>query len=81
VTTGAPTGESAGANDVAVQQKRLITSLAINGVCVLVALAGIVGGMALHIEWMNLLFLAALLVGFGAQIWLIIGFLRGRSKP
>jgi hypothetical protein len=67
-------------SDVAVQQKRLITTLAINGVCVLAAVAGIVGGMVFHVDWMNWLFLAGLLVGFGAQIWLIIGFLRGRPR-
>ena len=66
-------------SDVAIQQKRLITTLIINGVCALAAVAGIVGGMAFHIGWMNWLFGAALLIGFGAQIWLIAGFLKGRG--
>lgn len=63
------------------QQRRLIITLAINGVCALAAVAGIIGGLAFHIDWMNWLFLAALLIGFGAQIWLLIGFLRQRPAP
>jgi len=78
VTAGAPSdGRATG--DVAIQQRRLIIALSINGVCALAAVAGIVGGMAFHIGWMNWLFLAALLVGFGAQGWLIAGFLKGRG--
>jgi hypothetical protein len=66
-------------SDVLVQQRRLFTTLAINGVCALAAVAGIVGGLVFHVDWMNWLFVAALLIGFGAQTWLIVGFLRGRG--
>ena len=67
-------------SDVALQQKRLITTLAINGVCALAAVAGIMGGLVFHVDWMNWLFVAALVIGFGAQTWLIVGFLKGRAR-
>jgi hypothetical protein len=54
--------------------------LAINGAAALVAVAGIVGGLAFRIDWMNWLFVAALVVGFGAQIWLIVRFARDKSS-
>ena len=67
-------------SDVALQQRRLFTTLAINGVCALAAVAGIVGGLVFHVDWMNWLFVAALVIGFGAQTWLIVGFLKGRAR-
>ncbi|MGA0600717.1 hypothetical protein ACO2Q3_08425 [Caulobacter sp. KR2-114] len=78
MTAGAPSdGRATG--DVAIQQRRLIITLAITGVCALAAIAGIVGGMAYHIGWMTWLFLAALLVGFGAHLWFMVGFLKCRG--
>ena len=65
-------------SDVLVQQRRLFITLAVNGVCALAAVAGIVGGLVFHVGWMNWMFVAALVVGFGAQTWLIVGFLKGR---
>ncbi|HWA62862.1 MAG TPA: hypothetical protein VG939_15890 [Caulobacteraceae bacterium] len=62
-------------------QRRVVTVLAINGACALVAIAGIVGGLAFHIGWMNWLFVGALVLGFGAQIWLIVRFARDRGPP
>ena len=61
-------------------QRRVIAVLAINGVCALVAVAGIVGGLAFHIGWMNYVFIAALLVGFAAQIWLIVRFAAEKKQ-
>ena len=66
---------------VAVQQRRLIVTLAINGVAALVAVAGIVGGLVFHVGWMNWLFVVGLVAGFGAQIWLLVGFLREGPAP
>jgi hypothetical protein len=61
-------------------QRALIIVLAINGVAAIVAVAGIVGGLAFHIGWMNYVFIAALLVGFAAQIWLIVRFAREKKQ-
>jgi hypothetical protein len=68
-------------SDAQIQQRRLIIVLAINGVCSLTALAGIIGSMGYGVAWMNWLFLGSLLVGFGSQCWLIIGFLKGKKQP
>jgi len=46
------------------------------GVC---ALAGVIGYFKLHQAWAMAGFIAAVLLGFGAQIWFIAG-LRGPGK-
>src|SRR5205814_1058873 len=71
--------QGAGGVSTAALQRRLIIVLAINGVAALVAIAGIVGGLAFHVGWMNWLFVGALIVGFGAQIWLIVRFVRDKQ--
>ena len=59
--------------DVARQRRRLFVMVAIDGVCLLVAMGALVGDMGFHIHWMMWVFLGALLAGFGAQGWLIMG--------
>jgi hypothetical protein len=63
------------------QRRRLVITLAINGTCALVAVAAAVGGLGLHIGWMNWLFVGALVTGFAAQAWLIVGVITERPKP
>ena len=48
----------------------------IAGVC---ALASIIGYFKFHQAWVMAVFVAAVLIGFGAQIWFIAG-LRRRGK-
>ena len=62
--------------DVAYQRKRLIWMVAFDGVCFLIALAAIIGNVSFHIHWLLWVFLAAMLAGFGAQGWLIMGLTR-----
>ncbi len=59
--------------DVARHRRRLMWMVAIDGVCLLVAMGALVGDMGFHIRWMMWVFLASLLAGFGAQGWLIAG--------
>jgi hypothetical protein len=66
--------------DVSSQRRRLIITLAINGVAAMAAIAGIIGGLGYGIAWMNGLFFVALAAGFGAQAWLILGFMRQRRE-
>lgn len=66
--------------DIARQKRRLAIAMAINGVCAIVALAAVVGEFALHIAALVWLFGAAMVTGFAAQGWLILGLLRARTR-
>jgi len=50
--------------------------VAIDAVCFLVALGAIIGNLSFHIGWLMWVFLAAMIAGFGAQGWLIMGLTR-----
>ena len=63
--------------DVALQRRRLIRMLVIEALCVAVALASVIGFLSFHIPWLGALFVVAVLIGFSAQIWLVLG-MRGR---
>jgi len=67
--------------DVAAQRRRLMIMIGVDAVCVLVALASIVGALSFHVGWMLGLFVLAVLVGFGAQVWLVLGLIEGRAGP
>jgi len=62
--------------DVARHRRRLTWMVAINLVCLLIAMGAIVGNVGFHIRWLLWLFLAAMLAGFAAQGWLIVGLTR-----
>jgi hypothetical protein len=64
--------------DVAVQRRRLRRMIAIDAVCVLVAGGAIAGDAGFHVGWLIWVFVGALLVGFGAQIWLVMGLIPRR---
>jgi len=68
--------EPSPAIDVVRHRKRLMWMIAVDAVCFLVALGAIVGNVSFHIGWLLWLFLAAMLAGFGAQGWLIMGLTR-----
>ena len=50
--------------------------VAVDAVCFLVALGAIIGNLSFHIGWLMWVFLAAMIAGFGAQGWLIMGLTR-----
>jgi len=67
---------SPAAIDVVRHRKRLMWMIAVDAICFLVALGAIVGNVSFHIGWLLWVFLAAMLAGFGAQGWLIMGLTR-----
>lgn len=67
--------------DVALQRRRLMLMLAIDAVCVMIAIAAMVAYLSFHIGWAGPVFAAAVIAGFGAQIWLVMGLRAAASKP
>ena len=66
--------------DVPVQRGRLMTMIVVDAICVIVAAAAIVGDLSYHIAWLAWVFGAAVITGFGAQIWLVAGLGRRRGS-
>ncbi len=64
--------------DVALQRRRLIKMAAINAVCVVIAVACAIGYVSFHVVWLGALFAVAVIAGFAAQVWLVLGI---RRKP
>lgn len=62
--------------DVALQRKRLAVMLGVNAVSVVVAVIGVIGYLKHHQAWMGGLFAIAVLVGFAAHLWLVLGLRR-----
>ena len=65
--------------DVATIKKRRTIMMIVNVLSALTALGAIVAYFKLALGWALVVFVAALLVGFGAQIWFIAG-LKGPGK-
>jgi membrane protein YdbS with pleckstrin-like domain len=65
--------------DPTAMKKRRTVMFALNALALLAALAASVGYFKFAQPWALAAFVAALLVGFGAQIWFIAG-LRRMSK-
>lgn len=59
--------------DVAKAKRRLMVMGAINLAAIVAALAAAIGYFGLHLGWALAAFAAALVIGFGAQIWFIAG--------
>jgi len=64
--------------DVAHQRRRLMIMLAFDALCVVAAIASVIGFLSFHVRWMGALFVLALIAGFAAQVWLVLG-LKGRA--
>jgi hypothetical protein len=62
--------------DLAAVKRRRTVMMLVNALAALGALAGVVGYFKFGQSWALIAFVAALLVGFGGQIWFIAG-LRG----
>jgi len=65
--------------DVAVIKKRRAVMMIVNVAAALTALAALVGYFKFALDWALVVFVAALVCGFVAQIWFIAG-LRGPGK-
>lgn len=64
----------------ALQKKRLTAMFAIDAVCFVLAGAAIIGYVAAKIGWLMPVFLAAIAVGLGAQIWFILGWMKAAKQ-
>ncbi len=65
--------------DVATMKRRSTLMVGLSLCAGLAAAAALFGYIKLHLAWAFVAFLAAVILGFGAQIWFIAG-LRGPSK-
>ena len=65
--------------DVAQVKRRRTIMMVVNVLAALTAIAAIVAYFKLALGWALIVFVAALLVGFAAQIWFIAG-LKGPGK-
>jgi len=67
--------------ELAAHRRRLYVMIAIVTVCFLVSGAMVLGYFSTHQEWMMVVFLAAIAIGFAAQAWMIVRFRQtGRPK-
>ena len=64
----------------AIQKKRLTTMFAIDAVCFVLAGAAVIGYVAAKIDWLALVFIGAIAVGLGAQIWFILGWMKAAKQ-
>ncbi len=62
--------------DLATARRRRTVMMIVNALAALTAIVSIVGYFKFAQGWALIVFVAALLVGFGAQIWFIAGFRR-----
>jgi hypothetical protein len=65
--------------DLETIKRRRTLMIAVNVVAAVLAVAAIVAYLQLQLGWALFVFVGALLVGFGAQIWFIAG-LKGPGK-
>ncbi|MEI7931698.1 MAG: hypothetical protein WCI21_01385 [Alphaproteobacteria bacterium] len=67
--------------NLAAQKKRMTTMFAINGVCLILAMAAVFVAIRNDVAWLWGVFTVLLIAGFGAQIWFMLGFIkRGGSE-
>jgi 1,4-dihydroxy-2-naphthoate octaprenyltransferase len=64
----------------AIQKKRLTTMFAIDVVCFVLAGAAVIGYVAAGIGWLAPVFIGAIAVGLGAQIWFILGWMKAAKR-
>ena len=60
----------------AIQKKRLTTMFAIDVVCFVLAGVAVIGYVAFKLDWLAPVFVGAIAVGLGAQIWFILGWMK-----
>ncbi|MDR7115987.1 hypothetical protein [Caulobacter sp. BE254] len=64
----------------AIQKKRLTTMFAIDVVCFVLAGAAVIGYVVADIGWLAPVFIGAIAVGLGAQIWFILGWMKAAKQ-
>lgn len=64
----------------AIQKKRLTTMFAIDVVCFVLAGAAVIGYLAAGLGWLAPVFIGAIAVGLGAQIWFILGWMKAAKR-
>jgi 1,4-dihydroxy-2-naphthoate octaprenyltransferase len=64
----------------AIQKKRLTTMFAIDVVCFVLAGAAVIGYVAAGIGWLAPVFIGAIALGLGAQIWFILGWMKAAKR-
>jgi CHASE2 domain-containing sensor protein len=64
----------------ALQKKRLTTMFAIDVVCFVLAGAAVIGYVAFNLGWLAPVFVGAIAVGLGAQIWFILGWMKAAKQ-
>ncbi|TCS17353.1 hypothetical protein [Caulobacter sp. BK020] len=64
----------------AIQKKRLTTMFAIDVVCFVLAGAAVIGYLAAGVSWLAPVFIGAIAVGLGAQIWFILGWMKAAKR-
>jgi 1,4-dihydroxy-2-naphthoate octaprenyltransferase len=64
----------------AIQKKRLTTMFAIDVVCFLLAGVAVVGYVAFKQGWLAPVFIGAIAVGLGTQIWFILGWMKAAKS-
>jgi 1,4-dihydroxy-2-naphthoate octaprenyltransferase len=64
----------------AIQKKRLTTMFAIDVVCFVLAGVAVVGYVAFKQGWLAPVFIGAIAVGLGAQIWFILGWMKAAKS-
>jgi hypothetical protein len=63
-------------SDLAALKKRRTVMMIVNVLAAVTALAGVVAYFKFAQDWALFVFVGALLVGFGAQVWFIAGLRR-----
>ncbi|MDP1874724.1 hypothetical protein [Phenylobacterium sp.] len=58
---------------------RFMRMAVINGVCVAIAVAAVIGALISGQDWLFAIFGVALAAGFAAQIWFIAAFRRAKE--
>ena len=62
--------------DLATLKRRRTVMMVVNVLAVVTALAGVVAYFKFAQDWALFVFIGALVVGFGAQVWFIAGLRR-----
>lgn len=66
-------------NDLEIAKRRLKTMLTYSGGSALIAIVAMTAALRLHQDWLMGVFGLAVIVGFGAQIWFILGLRRTKT--
>jgi hypothetical protein len=65
--------------DIALHKRRFITFIVVDVLMILVAAAAMVGEFAFGISALRPVWIGAVVLGFAAQIWLIMGFRKAMT--